>query len=76
MEGFGVWTSSGPDKNCSGTGLTWVPLGCGEAGRRIGSLCAIEVEGLKRRPHSSASSFWGKAGGLGFGIVQSCRVLT
>ena len=24
--------------------------GCGEAGRRIGSLCAIEVEGLKRRP--------------------------
>ena len=26
------------------------PHGCGEAGKRIGSLCAIEVEGLKRRP--------------------------
>ena len=28
--------------------------GCGEAGRRIGSLCAIEVEGLKRRPPRAA----------------------
>ena len=26
------------------------PHGCGEAGKRIGSLCAIEVGGLKRRP--------------------------
>ena len=26
------------------------PHGCGEAGKRIGSLCAIEVERLKRRP--------------------------
>ena len=26
------------------------PHGCGEAGERLGSLCAIEVEGLKRRP--------------------------
>ena len=25
------------------------PHACGEAGERIGSLCAIEVEGLKRR---------------------------
>ena len=23
------------------------PHGCGEAGKRLGSLCAIEVEGLK-----------------------------
>ena len=28
----------------------YVPHGCGEAGESIGSLCAIEVEGLKRRP--------------------------
>ena len=26
------------------------PHDCGEAGKRIGSLCAIEVEGPKRRP--------------------------
>ena len=26
------------------------PYCCGEAVRRSGSLCAIEVEGLKRRP--------------------------
>ena len=41
-----------PKRTCSGDGLTWCyrPHGCGEAGRRLGSLCAIEVEGLKRRP--------------------------
>ena len=35
---------------CSGTGLyrgCYSPHGCGEAGERLGSLCAIEVEGLK-----------------------------
>ena len=31
------------------------PHGCGEAGKRIGSLCAIEVEGLKRRPRRWAA---------------------
>ena len=32
-------------------GLSWVlpSPGCGEAGERVGLLCAIEVEGLKRR---------------------------
>ena len=34
------------------------PHGCGEAGQRLGSLCAIEVEGLKRRPPT-------EVGGLG-----------
>ena len=32
--------------------------GCGEAGERLGSLCAIEVEGLKCRPPT-------EVGGLG-----------
>ena len=34
------------------------PHGCGEAGERAGSFCAIEVEGLKRRPPT-------EVGGLG-----------
>ena len=41
-----------PGTTCSG------PHGCGEAGERIGWLCAIEVEGLKRRPPT-------EVGGLG-----------
>ena len=45
MKGLGfrvitlIGTSAGPEEN-----------GCGEAGERPGSTCAIEVEGLKRRP--------------------------
>ena len=34
------------------------PRGCGEAGEHAGSFCAIEVEGLKRRPPT-------EVGGLG-----------
>ena len=54
-------TSTGPEENvfryrvrrgCYG------PRGCGEAGERAGSFCAIEVEGLKRRPPT-------EVGGLG-----------
>ena len=55
-EGFRVFTSS--------TGLEgYRPHGCGEAGMRIGSLCAIEVEGLKRRPPREVG---GLASSLGF----------
>ena len=36
-------------RTCFGGG-TVAPMACEEAGRRIGSLCAIEVKGLKRRP--------------------------
>ena len=42
-----------PRRTCSGTGPSrgcYRPHGCGEAGDRPGSTCAIEVEGLKRRP--------------------------
>ena len=46
-------TSTGPEENLlgyrAGRGC-YRSHGCGEAGKRIGSLCAIEVEGLKRRP--------------------------
>ena len=34
----------GPSRGC------YRPHGCGEAGERPGSPCAIEVEELKRRP--------------------------
>ena len=44
------------------------PNGCGEAGERLGSLCAIEVEGLKRRPPT-------EVGGLGLEFrVEGFRV--
>ena len=49
-------TSAGP-RTCSGSGC-YRPHGCGEAGERLGSLCAIEVEGRKRRPPT-------EVGGLG-----------
>ena len=40
------------------TGGPWeAPGSCGKAGERAGSTCAIDVEGLKRRPSS-------KVGGL------------
>ena len=46
-----IGTSTGPEENLlryrAGRGC-YRPHGCGEAGKRIGSLCAIEVEGLKR----------------------------
>ena len=46
-------TSTGPEENLlryrAGRGC-YRPHGCGEAGKRIGSLCAIKIEALKRRP--------------------------
>ena len=38
------WFRGEPYRGCYG------PHGCGEAGRHLGSLCAIEVVELKRRP--------------------------
>ena len=40
----------GPNHDQDGVYRCYSPHGCGKAGKRIGSLCAIEVEGLKRRP--------------------------
>ena len=50
---LGPGTSTGPEENVFRYGVRrgcHCPHGCGEAGERNGSLCAIEVEGLKRRP--------------------------
>ena len=41
---------------------------CEEVGRRIGSLCAIEVEGLKRRPPTVGGRPLPWVWGLGFGV--------
>ena len=48
-----IGTSTGPEENLLRYRAyrgCYSPHGCGEAGRRLGSLCAIAVEGLKRRP--------------------------
>ena len=50
--------SRGERRTGTGYHVLTGPHGCGEAGERIGSLCAIEVEGLKRRPPT-------EVGGLG-----------
>ena len=44
LTGTSTGPGTGPSRGC------YRPYGCGEAGKRIGSLCAVEVEGLKRRP--------------------------
>ena len=54
-------TSTGPEENLLRYRAyrgCYSPHGCGEAGERLGSLCAIEVEKLKRRPPT-------EVGGLG-----------
>ena len=42
------------------------PHGCGEAGERLGSLCAIEVEGRKRRPPTEVGGLGLEFRSLGF----------
>ena len=45
-----IGTSTGPEENLLRYRAyrgCYSPHGCGEAGKRLGSLCAIEVEGLK-----------------------------
>ena len=55
--GFRVLTFKGPVLVSSGNVFRcrvgrgcYCPHGCGEAGERPGSVCAIEVEALRRRP--------------------------
>ena len=60
VEAKGSWRPLGPEENSSrylaSRGCYSTP-GCGKAGERPGSTCAIDVEGHKRRPPS-------KVGGL------------
>ena len=56
-------------------GLSWVLQypGCRKAGKRVASTCAIDVEGLKRRPPSNDGEFrvWGfRVRGL---VCSRCR---
>ena len=46
------------------------PHGCGEAGERAGSFCAIEVEGLKRGPPTEVGGLGleFRVWSLGFGV--------
>ena len=55
-----TWTSTGPEENLFGyRAQSWVlpSSGLQEAGERLGSTCAIEVAGLKRRPPTVGAAF-------------------
>ena len=71
----GLGPSTGLEENSSrylaSRGCYSTP-GCGKAGERAGSTCAINVEGLKRRPPSKVSGlcheFRVRIYGLGFKV--------
>ena len=69
LRGLGKGTSTGHEENLLRYRAyrgCYSPHGCGEAGERLGSLCAIEVEGLKRRPPTEVGGLGLEFRSLGF----------